>query len=381
MPLQPSLIFPEPVFVTRPLLPKLSKVNKKIREIYDAKWLTNFGAMHLELETKLQQFLGVANLDLFNNGTVALEIAIQALGLSGEVITTPFTFAATPHSLQLNGITPVFCDIKPDDFNIDPSKIEALITPKTTAIMAVHVFGNPCDTVAIEAIAAKHNLRVIYDAAHAFAVKVNGVPIGTFGDISMFSFHSTKTYHTIEGGCLTFTDPALRTKLHLLRNFGIRNEEEVLMVGTNGKMNEFQAAFGLLNLEIVEGSIRKRKKVAETYRAGLRAIPGIRFLEDIPGVTHNYSYFPVLVDPALYGQNRDELHRSLQLYNVFSRKYFHPICSHFECYRNLPSAAPENLPVAEKVGSHVLCLPLYADLGIDQATQICKILKYLHNGR
>ena len=372
--------FEKPIYVTRPLLPKLSEINKKIKEIFESRWLTNFGKQHAELEKKLLKYLKCENIQLFCNGTLALELGCRALNLSGEVITTPFTFAATPHALLLNNISPVFCDIEQDSFNIDPDKIERLITPKTTAILAVHVFGNPCKVDEIEKIAKKHHLKVVYDAAHAFGVKINGVAIGNFGDISMFSFHATKIFHTIEGGCLTFKDKNLNKRLRLLKNFGILDEENVVVCGTNAKMNEIQAAIGLINLRLIDQEIKKRAALTKLYRKELSKTPGIKTLRDKEDVKYNYSYFPILIDEEKYGLSRDKVYEKLKGFNIFTRKYFHPICSHFKCYRDRPSAKPNKLPVAEMVDKKILCLPIYGSLKPSEVKKICKIIKEIKNG-
>lgn len=367
--------FNKPIYITRPLLPKLSDLNKMLRRIWNSKQVTNIGRMHKELETKLQKFLKVKNVCLFSNGTVALQLACHVLNLSGEVITTPFTFPATLHALYWNNIKPVFCDIEEDTFNLNPNKIEPLITSKTTAIMPVHIFGNPCDVKKIQQIADKYRLKVVYDAAHAFGVEINGVPIGNFGDVSMFSFHATKIFNTIEGGCLTFKDCKLKQKLELIRNFGIKSENKVVMPGVNAKLNEIQAAIGILNLAKVKKEIKKRRILANLYREELNEIPGIALPKNIPGVKHNYSYFPILIKKDKYGFSRDDVYRILKKFNVFTKKYFYPLCSHFTWYKHLPSANPENLPIAEKIAKEILCLPLHGGLKKDDIRRICYILK------
>jgi dTDP-4-amino-4,6-dideoxygalactose transaminase len=362
------------IYVTRPLLPKLDDIICKMREIWEAEWLTNMGWQHQKLEKKLTKHLKVPHLSLFNNGTIALIIACQSLRLSGEVITTPFTFAATPHVLSWNNIKPIFCDIELEHMDIDASKIETMITPRTTGILAVHVFGIPCDVIKIQQIADRYGLRVIYDAAHAFGTEIEGKGIGCFGDISMYSFHATKLFHTAEGGALSFKDSSLKNRIDLLKNFGIKNENEVVMPGINGKMNEIQAALGLVILEYVNEERKKRKKLADIYRYYLKDIEGISFIPEIPNVKSSYQYFPIRIDKNLFGRSRDYVHDKFKEYNVFPRKYFSPLCSEYPCYRQIPSANPSNLPIATKVVNEILALPFYGNLSIDDATKICEIL-------
>jgi len=321
--------FDKPIYITRPLLAPLRQIRKKIKEIWESKWLTNMGIQHQKLESRLLNYLDVQNLTLFCNGTLALQIACKALELKGEVITTPFTFPATVNSLFLNNLTPIFCDIKIDDFNINPDEIEELITPNTSAIMPVHVFGNPCEIEKIEKIAKNNNLNVIYDAAHCFGVEYKGKGIGNFGDISMFSFHATKVFHTLEGGALTFNNSEFKEIFNLLRNFGIKNEEEIILPGTNAKMNELQAAIGLLNLCLVEDEIEKRKKLTSIYREKLKTVEGIKNLEEKKEVKHNYQYFPILIDESKFKFNRDHVYEYLKKFNIFSRKYFYPLCNDY----------------------------------------------------
>ena len=371
--------FKNPIYVTRPLLPDLNEVMLKLQEIWDAKWLTNIGKQHELLEEELKNVLKVPFLSLFNNGTIALIIACKSLRLSGEVITTPFTFAATPHVLSWNNIKPIFCDIDPVTMNIDAKKIESLITPSTTAILAVHVFGTPCNLVAIQEIADRYGLKVIYDAAHAFETEINGQSIGTFGDITMFSFHATKLFHTAEGGSLTYRDPNLQQRIYFLKNFGIKNQEEVVMPGINGKMNEIQAALGLVVLKYVEGERKKRKIIIDTYRHYFKDVEGIIYPSDIPGVKSSYQYFVIKIDEKLFGVSRDYVYDKLKEYNIYTRKYFHPLCSEYPCYSQLPSSAKSNLPIAHQISSQVLSLPLYGELSIDDVEKICLILKNLRN--
>ncbi len=367
--------FKKPIYVTRPLLPDLSELSNKLAEVWKSQWLTNTGPQHIALENKLCDLLKVPHLSLFNNGTIALITAVQSLRLSGEVVTTPFTFPATPHVLSWNNIRPVFCDIDPVTMNIDAKKIESMITPQTTGILAVHVFGTPCDVAVIGTVAGRYGLKVVYDAAHAFGVEIDGTGIGTFGDISMFSFHATKLFHTAEGGALAFNDPNLKRRIDLLKNFGIKNEEEVVMPGINGKMNEIQAALGLVLLDYIEGERDKRRKIIETYRTLLKDIDGVHLNHADPGVKSSCQYFVVRIDKKGFGRSRDEVYDKFKEYNVFTRKYFYPLCSNYTCYRQLPSSAPDNLPVAHAVVQEVLSMPLYGGLSLDDVERICAILK------
>jgi len=367
--------FSEPVHITRPLLPDIEELKVMLESIWSSNQLSNNGKMVKQLELELAAYLGSEQISVFSNGTVALQIACKVLRLEGEVITTPFTFAATVHSLAWNNIKPVFCDIEEDTFNINPDCIEALITQDTTAILPVHVFGNPCNVKKIQKIADKYNLKVLYDAAHAFGVKVNGKPIAAFGDMSMFSFHATKIYHTIEGGALTFNNPYLKERADSLRNFGLRGTENVMEPGTNGKLNEVQAAVGILLLKKVNAEIDCRKKITELYRNSLKDVPGITLSQDMEGVTHNYPYFVIRIDKDKYGLTRDMLYEKLQQYNIISRKYFYPLCSNFQCYRDIPSAAESRLPVANRVADSVLSLPLHGRLAEDDVARICEIIK------
>jgi dTDP-4-amino-4,6-dideoxygalactose transaminase len=366
--------FAEPIYVTRPALPDRKAVYKKIDEIWDSQWVTNNGNQHKLFESIIKEYFRVPNISLFCNGTMALQMACQALRLSGEVITTPFTFAATPHVLYWNNLKPVFCDIEPDTFNLDPKRIESLISPHTSAILPVHTFGYPCDIEAIQKIADSYGIRVIYDAAHCFGVEVNDEPIGIFGDLSMFSFHATKVFHTFEGGALTFSDISIKERLELSKNFGFKNEETIVMPGINGKMNEFQAAIGILMLEIIGDEIRKRKELTKIYRERLKNIAGINYRGDVPGVKHNYYNFAITVDPNEFGLSRENLYKTLKKYNIFTRRYFYPLCSRFQCYSNYPSSAPENLPIAEKVSKSILTLPLYGTLREEDIHKICDII-------
>ncbi len=366
--------FEKPIYVTRPLLADLSEVNAALQEIWESQWLTNGGAKHQLLEEELKKKLKVPGLSLFNNGTIALIVAIQSMRLSGEVITTPFTFPATAHVLPWNNITPVFCDVDEDTLTLDPKKMESLITAKTTGILGVHVYGMPCDVFSIQDIADRYGLRVIYDAAHAFETEIDGRGIGTFGDISMFSFHSTKLFHTLEGGALTFNDPNLKTRIDLLKNFGIKNQEEVILPGINGKLNEVQAAIGLINLRYIEIEREKRHRIAETYKKHLAGIPGIKIFEIPIGVRNSYQYFVIRISSE-FRLSRDQVHDELKKFNVITRKYFYPLCSDYSCYRHLPSSSLENLPVSHKIVKEVLCMPMYGSLGIDEVEKICEIIR------
>ena len=368
--------FPERIYVTRPVFPTIEQVTEKLRDIWAAKWLTNNGPQHTMLEQELTDALKVPYLSLFNNGTIALIVACQSLRLSGEVITTPFTFAATPHVLSWNNIRPIFCDIDAETMNIDADKIESMITPQTTAILAVHVFGTPCNVEKIREVADRYGLKVVYDAAHAFGVEIGGRGIGTFGDISMFSFHATKLYHTVEGGALTHGDKNLKARIDLLKNFGIKNEEEVVMPGINGKLNEISAAVGRIMLGYVEDERQKRIALHKIYDEELSGVDGIKIMPKCgDDVKLNYQYYVVRIDEKIFGRSRDFVYDEFKKFNVYSRKYFHPLCSDFTCYRQLNSARPENLPVATEVGKQVLSLPMYGELTADDIRKICAILK------
>ena len=363
------------ITVTSPLLPSLDDFLPYMQDIWDRKWLTNNGYYHQELEKSLCEYLKVPYISLFTNGTLPLICALQALRITGEVITTPYSFVATTHSLWWNGIKPVFVDIDPVTCNIDPDKIEAAITPKTTAIMAVHVYGKPCDTERIQAIADKYGLKVIYDAAHAFGVEVNGKSILEAGDISTLSFHATKVYNTIEGGALVCHDENTKKRIDYLKNFGFAGETTIIAPGINGKMDEVRAAYGLLNLKQVSAAIESRHQVAVRYREALREISGIHVMEDMPGVRHNYSYFPIFVDAERYGMSRDELYFKMKESNVLGRRYFYPLISEFSTYRGLESAKLEYLPVAHKVADSVICLPMHHALSPDDMNLILSIIK------
>lgn len=365
------------IYVTQPSLPPLDEFGVFLKDIWDSKWLTNDGKFHANLEAALCEYLGVKYISLFTNGTLALVTALQTLNISGEVITTPFSFVATTHSLWWNGIKPVFSDIESQHYNLDPSKIEAAITPHTTAIMPVHVYGNPCDVDAIQKIADTYGLKVIYDAAHAFGVKVNDNSILNFGDLSVLSFHATKVFNTIEGGAIVCHDEKTKRRIDFLKNFGFADEVTVVAPGINAKMNELQSAYGLLQLKYVDEYIANRKSIADTYRQQLQGISGIDYLEDISEVRHNYAYFPILVDKVKYGMTRDELYEHLKQNNIFGRRYFYPLISQFPSYRGLPSSKPENLPIAHQVADQVICLPIYPDLRLEIVEQICKLIREL----
>ena len=362
------------ITVTSPLLPDLKEFEKYLEDIWSRKWLTNNGYYHQELEKALSEYLGVKYISLFTNGTLPLITALQALRITGEVITTPYSFVATTHSLWWNGIKPVFVDIDEKTGNIDPDKIEAAITPITTAIMPVHVYGTPCDTKRIKEIADKYGLKVIYDAAHAFGVKVNGKSILEEGDISTLSFHATKVYNTVEGGALICHSADMKDKIDHLKNFGFSNEVTVVAPGINSKMDEIRSAYGLLNLKQVDSAISKRKHFAELYKSSLKNVKGIRFLEDIENVRHNYSYFPIFIDENSYGISRDDLYAKLKNNNILGRRYFYPLISEFSTYKGLESSTKKNLPVAHKLANSVICLPMYADLTDDDVERIISVL-------
>jgi dTDP-4-amino-4,6-dideoxygalactose transaminase len=367
----------KPIYVTQPFLPPLEEFQGYLQKIWENKWLTNAGPFHEEFEKELANYLGVKYISLFSNGTLALITALQTLRITGEVITTPFSFVATTHSLWWNGIKPVFVDIETKTYNLDPDKIEAAITPQTTAIMPVHVYGNPCDVEKIQKIADTYGLKIIYDAAHAFGVKINGNSIMNFGDLSVLSFHATKVFNTIEGGAIVCHDEKTKKRIDFLKNFGFADELTVVAPGINAKMNELQSAYGLLQLNYVDQLIDKRQKIASLYRAELATIKGITFLDDINGVKHNYPYFPILIDQAVFGRSRDEVYENLKLENIFTRRYFYPLISQFPTYKGLPSAKSENLIVAEHIAKQVLCLPIYPDLELGDVKLICNSIKNL----
>lgn len=367
------------ITVTSPLLPPLEEFVPYLQDIWERKWITNNGHYHQELEKALCNYLKVPYISLFTNGTLPLITALQALRITGEVITTPYSFVATTHSLWWNGIKPVFVDIDPETCNLDPAKIEAAITPKTTAIMPVHCYGKPCDIKGIQEVADKYGLKVIYDAAHAFGVETetqNGAfeSILNAGDMSTLSFHATKVYNTVEGGALIMNSDETKKRIDYLKNFGFAGETEVVAPGINSKMDEIRAAYGLLNLKKVDNSIAARKKVAETYRNELRNIEGIRFFEDMPGVKHNYSYFPIFVEKG-YGITRDELYFKMKENNVLGRRYFYPLISTFSTYRGLESSEPKNLPIATRIADEVICLPMHDALSENDIQRVIDCIK------
>lgn len=365
----------KPIYVTSPLLPSLDHFTSLLEEIWDSKILTNNGRFHQELEAELAKYLKVPYLCLFTNGTLPLITALQAMRITGEVITSPFSFVATTHSLWWNGIKPVFVDIEAETCNLDPSKIEAAITPKTTAIMPIHVYGKPCKTKAIQEIADKYGLKIIYDAAHAFGVEINGESILNSGDMSTLSFHATKVYNTLEGGALVVKDEHTKKRIDYLKNFGFASETEVVAPGINSKMDELRAAYGLLNLKQVDTAIYSRQQVAIKYRKALQEVEGISFFDDMTGVRHNYSYFPIFVDAEKYGMTRDELYLKMKAQKVFGRRYFYPLISTFSTYRGLESANPMNLPIATKVADKVICLPMHHALSDNEIEYILQIIK------
>lgn len=360
------------IFVTRSSLPPFEEYVDKIQDIWKTHYLTNMGKYHCELEKKLIEYLEVQNLSLFVNGHMALELSLQAMDLGrGEVITTPFTFASTTHAIVRNGLTPVFCDINETDYTLDPEKIVKLITDKTVAILPVHVYGNICDIDAIDKIAKKYNLKVIYDAAHAFSEKYNGIGIGNFGDLSMFSFHATKVFNTIEGGAACFKNKDLASSLYSLKNFGIRSEESVNGIGVNAKMNEFQAAMGICNLNHIEEEIQKRKAVADKYKERLENISGIKLNRVDDKATSNYAYFPIVINEKVFGENRNEIYDRLKRNNIYARKYFYPLTSLYDCYHGRFEA---DIPIALYISERVLTLPIYSELSFQDIDRICDIV-------
>lgn len=363
---------PDKIAVTRSSMPAYEEYCEEIKEMWDSRWLTNMGAKHKKFQNELEEFLGVEAIDLFTNGHMALELSLQALNITGEVITTPFTFASTTHAIVRNRLEPVFCDISPVDFTIDVSQIESLITEKTCAIVPVHVYGNVCNVEEISRIAQKHHLRVIYDAAHAFGVTYRGKGIGSYGDVSCFSFHASKVFHSIEGGAASFHDPELGLDLYRLKNFGIRGPEVVDGVGANAKMNEFCAAMGICNLRHIREEIAKRKVVVERYRSHLEGVAGIRLNPVQEGVETNYAYFPVVFEAEQFGADRDEVFMNLEEHGIMARKYFYPLTSLFDCFRGKYVAA--RTPVAAHIAGSVLTLPLYAELSLEDVDRICEIV-------
>jgi dTDP-4-amino-4,6-dideoxy-D-glucose transaminase len=363
----------QPIFVTRPDLPPLSEFIPYLEQIWENKWLTNNGPFHQQLEEALCSYLGVEHLSLFTNGTIALVTALQTLRITNEVITTPFSFVATAHSLIWNGLTPVFVDIDPVTCNLDPDKIEQAITPRTTAIMPVHCYGTPCNVERIQKIADTYGLKVIYDAAHTFGVKYKGESLLRHGDLSVLSFHATKVYNTFEGGAIVCPDAKTKQRVDYLKNFGFADEVTVMAPGINGKMSEINAAFGLLQLNYVDAAIARRGEIDDLYRAGLDAIKGLTCLPKPPFTEHSFSYFPVLVGKD-YPLSRDGLYNKLKEQNIHARRYFYPLISDMPMYRGLPSANQANLPVAEEISQQVLCLPIYPDLQRSEIEQIVRCI-------
>ena len=361
------------IYVTQPNLPPLDEFIPYMEAIWDNKILTNGGPFHQQLEAALCDYLGVKHLSLFTNGTIALVTALQALGIRGEVITTPYSFVATAHALKWNGIEPVFVDIAPNTLNLDPARIEAAITPRTTAIMPVHVYGHPCDVEAIEKIAKRHNLKVIYDAAHAFGVQCHCGSVLNHGDLSVLSFHATKVFNTFEGGAIVCPDAATKQHIDHLKNFGFVDEVTVVEAGINGKMSEINAAFGLLQLKHIDQAIKRRSEIDRLYREELAQTLGITCQPDAGEQQSNYAYFPILVD-ATYPLSRDALYEKLKRHNIFARRYFYPLISQFPMYRELPSAQPENLPIATDVSNRVLCLPIYPALTFEQELEVIHLI-------
>jgi len=369
--------FEKPIYVTKPFLPPLEEFRQGLEEIWETRWLTNDGPILRRFTQELCNFFETDNVCLFNNGTLALQIALQGMGISGEVITTPFTFVATTHALFWNKIRPVFVDIEPDYYTLDPEKVEAAITPWTTAILAVHVYGYPCKLNILADIARRHNLKLIYDAAHVFGVKVGNKSIADFGDLSMFSFHATKSFHSLEGGMLIFRETGLKGVLDYLKNFGFKNEVEVVMPGTNAKMNEMQALMGIQVLKYHDEIIDKRARITDLYRYRLKEVPGIRLAPSLsPDIRYNHVYMPIEVDEQDFGMSRDLLYEKLKQYNVYSRRYFYPLVCDYACYRSVSIKDP--LTVARRVTDRILTLPIYDSLEISSVEQICQIIEHLH---
>ena len=373
--IQKKMMNNDGIKVTSPLLPPLDEFTTMLEDIWQRRWVTNNGQYHQQLEKALAEYLKVPYISIFTNGTLPLLTALQALDIKGEVITTPYSFVATTHAIWWNGCTPVFVDIEEDTCGIDPDKIEAAITPCTTAIMPVHCYGHPVKMKRIQEIADHYGLKVIYDAAHAFGVEMDGESVLNAGDMSTLSFHATKVYNTLEGGALVVHDEQTKQHIDLLKNFGFAGETEVVAPGINSKMDEVRCAYGLVNLKLVDQAIARRRKVAQRYREALRGVPGICFFEDMPDVRHNYSYFPIFVDAKEYGMTRDELYFKLQEQGIFGRRYFYPLISTFNTYRSLPSAVPANLPVATKVANEVICLPMHHALSEDDIERVVSVVK------
>ena len=357
------------IMVTRTSMPDYEEYVEAIKPLWESHWLTNMGKFHQELECELTDYLGVQHISLFCNGHLALELGLQALNLEGEVITTPFTFASTTHAIVRNGLKPVFCDIDPETYTIDVNKIEEKITKTTCAIIPVHVYGNICNVEEIDRIAQKYRLKVIYDAAHAFGVEYKGTSVGNFGDMSMFSFHATKVFNTIEGGAIIYSDPKLEKRLYQLKNFGIRDEDTVDAVGSNAKMNEFQAIMGLCNLKHINRELTKREHIVKKYRECLSEVSGVKLCKEQKDVKQNYAYFPILIDPENFGKTRDEVYERLKEKGIYSRKYFYPLTNSFDCYRT--QFSEDDTPIAKEISRKVLTLPLYAELSLEDVEKIC----------
>lgn len=368
--------FDQPIYVTRPFLPPLEQFCEGLKEIWDNRWLTNDGPIVRRFTRQLSNFFQTDNICLFNNGTLALQLALAGMNISGEVITTPFTFVATTHALFWNKIRPVFVDIEPQYYTLDPERVEAAITPWTTAILAVHVYGHPCNVHALADIARRHRLRLLYDAAHAFGVQVGGQSIAHFGDLSMFSFHATKLYHSLEGGMLAFPDSGLKKTFDYLKNFGFENELEVVMPGTNAKMNEMQALMGGMMLKYLDDLIAKRRRITQAYQECLQEVPGLKLASRVSeDVEYNYAYMPVEIFEEEFGMSRDELYASLKQYNIHARRYFYPLVCDYPCYRNV--MVGKTMPVARAVSSRILTLPIYPDLALEDVHRICEIIMHL----
>ncbi len=360
------------ILVTRSSMPALEEYVDEIKDMWESHWLTNMGAKHRQLQVRLKEYLGVENIDLLTNGHMALELSLQAMKLQGEVITTPFTFASTTHAIVRNGLTPVFCDINPNDYTIDTEKLEGLVTDRTSAIVPVHVYGNVCHIEEIDRIARKYGLKVLYDAAHTFGTQYKGKGIGTYGDASCFSFHATKVFNTIEGGAVSFKDAEFGKIIYQLKNFGIRDQEVVDGVGANAKMNEFCAAMGLCNLRHVDEEIARRKKVVTRYNERLASVNGIRLNQPQKDVKTNYAYYPVVFDERIFGSSRNEVFAALEAEGIYARKYFYPLTNTFDCFHGKFDAG--RTPVALSVSKRVLTLPLYADLDLDIVDRICDVI-------
>lgn len=370
--------FSQPIPVTKPFLPPIEEFQRGLEEIWQNQWLTNNGPVLTRFEREIQSYTGSQNVSMFNNGTLALQIALQGLGITGEVITTPFTFVATTHALTWNKIRPIFVDIEPDFYTLDPARVEEAITPWTTAILAVHVYGYPCNHNALSNIARRHNIKLIYDAAHAFGVKVGGESIAEFGDMSMFSFHATKAFHSAEGGMLTYSNSALRSSIEYLRNFGFKSETEVVMTGTNAKMNELQALMGISVLKYFPVIVEKKHAISNIYLERLKDIPGIKLPTTLgQDVDYNYSYFPIEIDEVEFGKTRDAIYESLKDYNVFCRRYFYPLVNELSCYQQVQVIDP--LVTAHNVSTRILNLPTYYDLDLSDVERICDLVVYLQD--